>query len=162
MTGDRFWRCGRWRLRRPARISSAGGQTGFARFGLQPLGVVSNAALAADELWRSFLQERGDALAEVVRLRRRGLELRLALELLVEGRYRRRVEQPLRHPDPARRERRELRCELGGAGGQRARFDDLGDETPGVRLRRGQLPAGAIPLECEGRDEQPGDEVRAA
>src|SRR5207248_1442585 len=49
----------------------------------------------------ALLEERGDAFGEVLALRRRGLQLRLQLELLLERRQRRTLEEPFRHPEAA-------------------------------------------------------------
>src|SRR5919197_3084883 len=63
------------------------------------------AGLAALELRRPLLEEGGDAFPEVLGSRRGGLELRLALELLLQSRGVRVVEQALRQGDAARRQR---------------------------------------------------------
>ena len=62
-----------------------------------------SSCLATLELGRPLLEERGHAFAEVLGLRRRGLQLSLPLELLVQRRGSRAVEQPLRHADRERR-----------------------------------------------------------
>src|SRR2546428_4832656 len=77
--------------------------------------------LTAQEPRRPLLEEGGDALAEVLGLDRDRLELGLELELLLERRRLRVVEQPLRQPDRASRHRRELRSPRA----QRLRLDDL-------------------------------------
>src|SRR5579862_635365 len=96
--------------------------------------------LAAAELDRALLDERRDALAEVLRLRGLGLEIRLELELLPESVRARLVEEPLRQRDRTRRACRELGRALGNARLESLRFDNLGDESPRKRLGRGQAP----------------------
>src|SRR5207244_4232815 len=99
------------------------------------------------ELRRTLLKEGVDALPEVIRLRRCRLELRLALELLVQRVRAGLVEEPFGHPHAACRHLRELGSMLGCASGQTVAFDDLGDETPGLRFGSRELPARGHPLE---------------
>src|SRR5438445_8942585 len=73
---------------------------------------------AAGEVRCALLEERGHALLEVLSMRGRRLELRLELELLLERRGARLVEQPLRHADRPCRQRGLERCELSGARGE--------------------------------------------
>ena len=100
--------------------------------------------------------------AEVVRLRRGALELRLALELLLERRRRAALEQALRHPDRPRRGLGVAGGDLGGPGGERVGLDHLVDESPRVRLGGAQLPVLRQPLERTRRADQPRHEPRGA
>src|SRR5919109_4709186 len=120
----------------------------------------SPSCLSALEVGRPLLQERGHALAEVLGLCRDRLELSLPLELLLQRRRLRVVEEALRERDPARRQRRELGRESRRAGGQRIGLDDLRDKAPPVRLGRRQAPAGGEPLERARVAEQPRREER--
>src|SRR5581483_968310 len=117
---------------------------------------------APAEAHLALLDERGDSLAEVLGLRGLRLEIRLELELLRERVRPRLVEEPLRQRDRARR----AGGEPGGARGdprlERIRLDDLGDETPRVRLRRGEATVRRHPLEGARRAEQALDEVGPA
>ena len=87
---------------------------------------------------------------------------RLELELLVERSVVGVIEQPLRQADPACRLLGVAGRELGGAAGELLGLDDLGDESPRVRLGRGQLPVRRHPLERAREAEQAVDEPRAA
>ena len=60
----------------------------------------------------ALLEERLNALAEVLGLRRGLLELGLELELILQRRRVRMLEELLRHRDPSRRKRRVPRAEL--------------------------------------------------
>src|SRR5580765_240539 len=95
-------------------------------------------ASAPSEVDRTLLDERSDALAEVFRLRRLGLEICLELELLRERVRARLVEEPLGQSDPPRRAGGELGSALGDPHLERIRLDDLRDEPPRTRLGRGQ------------------------
>ena len=86
--------------------------------------------LATFELRVALLEEGVHALPEVVRLRRRRLELRLPLELLLERRLGGAVEEPLGHPDPAGGHGGELRGQFRGAGRKVLSSNDLRDEAP--------------------------------
>src|ERR671924_1674037 len=77
----------------------------------------SSSSSGAAEPRLALLEEGGDALLEVLGLRRGGLKLSLELELLLEGVRRCAVEQPLRHADATGRHCRELACNLGGPPG---------------------------------------------
>ena len=90
------------------------------------------------------------------------LELRLELELLLERRGEGVLEQLLRPPDGARRQRRPLRGDLGDPRLEPVGGDHLRDQAPVERLRGRQARCPAQPLEGARLAEQPVDEPGAA
>ena len=99
----------------------------------------NRARRGAAERGLALLEERGDALGEVVGLDELALREGLGLELLLERRRLRRVEQPLRLPHRARRHRRkELAPPRRRACGELVVGDELRDEAPVQRLAGGR------------------------
>src|SRR4051794_17684198 len=108
----------------------------------------------AGEARRSLLQERPDSFGEVAREDRRLLQFRFERQLLLEACGVRVLEQLLRHPDGARRQRRPGRSDLGDALVEALGRDDFRYETPGERLLRAELAVRAHPLERAREPEQ--------
>jgi hypothetical protein len=84
------------------------------------------------------------------------------LELLLQGCVERVLDQTLRHPDPAGRQRSQLGGDLGSACREAVALDHLRHETPGVRLGGGQPSPGRKPLEGARRPEDSRHEVGTA
>src|SRR4029078_1513675 len=111
-----------------ARPSAGGGGSSVGQQAASPAG------LSALELGRALREKRLHALAEVLALCRRLLQLRLELELEIKRRRVRVLEQSLRHRDGPRRKRRVPPAELGDTLGERILGCHLGHEAPGKRL----------------------------
>src|SRR5437016_13573860 len=102
----------------------------------------------------SLLQKSGDTFLEICGLRRRGLQLGLTLELLLQRRVDGVVEQAFGHADAARGQVGELTRELRSTARERVRLEHLGDEAPRVRLRGRELLARREPFEGARRPEE--------